>query len=179
MNKLYYEYCKTYNLNKGNCDGFLDLVNDIYYSDEVQSLMQYEQHLNIDRLQHITSVSYLSYKICKHFGWNYEAAAKAATMHDLFYYDWRDGLNGKWHKLHGYKHPTYAAMNAAELCPNITKHEIDIIKRHMWPLTLLPPNSKEGLVVSLADKYSAALEVLYSVNGRFRKKFINDIAIIK
>lgn len=179
MNKLYYEYCKTYSLNNENCDGFFDLVSEIYHSDEVQSLKQYEQHLDIDRLQHITSVSYLSYKVCKHFGWDYKSAARAATMHDLFYYDWRDGENGKWHRLHGYKHPSYAAMNAAELCPNITKHEIDIIKHHMWPLTLLPPKTKEGFVVSLADKYSAALEVLYSVSKSYKKKFLRDISKIK
>ena len=59
---LYYEYCKSYKLNKDNSDGFFDVVGDLYFTDEVQSLKQYEQHLDIDRLSHVTSVSYLSYK---------------------------------------------------------------------------------------------------------------------
>lgn len=175
MKKLYNEYCKTYKLNRENSDGFLELVDKIYNSDEVQSLSQYEQHLDIDRLQHITGVAYLSYKICKHFGWNYKSAARGAVMHDLFYYDWRDGETGKWHRLHGYKHPYYAAMNAKELCPDITDFEIQIIKRHMWPFTVFPPKSKEGFVVSFADKYCATRELMYSVSSKYKKKFLEDV----
>lgn len=85
MGKLYNEYIKTFSeLTKENSDGFLDAVSDIYYSPQVQSLAQYEQHMDIDRLMHVTGVAYLSYKICKHFGWKHENAARAAAMHDLF-----------------------------------------------------------------------------------------------
>lgn len=175
MSRLYDEYCKTYALNKNNSDGFLETVEKLYYSDEVQSLAAYEQHLDIDRLQHITAVAYLSYKICKHFGWDYKSAARGATMHDLFYYDWRDGNSGKWHKLHGYKHPRYAALNAKELYPEINELEINIISRHMWPLTIIPPKHKEGFVVSLADKYCATRELMYSLNKKYKKRFLADV----
>lgn len=175
MNKIYNEYCKTYKLSEKNSDGFFHCVNDIYNSDEVQSLAQYEQHLDINRLQHITSVAYLSYKICKHFGWDFRSAAKSAVMHDLFYYDWRDGTDGKWHRLHGYKHPYYAAMNAKELYPDITKKELEIISHHMWPLTIAPPTTKEGLIVCLADKYCATRELFYSLSKNYKKKFLNDV----
>lgn len=179
MSKLYDEYCKTYTLTKENSDGFFDAVGDIYFSPEVQSLVQYEQHLDIDRLRHITAVAYLSYKICKHFGLRYQLAARGATMHDLFYYDWRDGKTGRWHRLHGYKHPKYAALNAKELDPNITNLELEIISHHMWPLTLMPPKSLEGIVVSLSDKYCASREVLYSVSKSYKKRFLNDVERIK
>lgn len=175
MGKLYNEYCKSYKLNKENSDGFFEAVEDIYFSDEVQSLRQYEQHLEIDRLQHITTVSYLSYKICKKLSLDYKAATRAAVMHDLVYYDWRDGETGGWHRLHGYKHPNYACLNARELYPPLSAKEENIIRRHMWPLTVLPPSSKEGLVVTLMDKYCATIEVLYSVNKKFRKKFIRTV----
>lgn len=175
MGKLYNEYCKSYKLNKDNSDGFFEAVEDIYFSDEVQSLRQYEQHLEIDRLQHITTVSYLSYKICKKLSLDYKAATRAAVMHDLVYYDWRDGETGGWHRLHGYKHPNYACLNARELYPPLSAKEENIIRRHMWPLTVLPPSSKEGLVVTLMDKYCATIEVLYSVNKKFRKKFIRTV----
>lgn len=175
MGKLYNEYCKSYKLNKENSDGFFEAVEDIYFSDEVQSLRQYEQHLEIDRLQHITTVSYLSYKICKKLSLDYKAATRAAVMHDLVYYDWRDGETGGWHRLHGYKHPNYACLNARELYPPLSAKEENIIRRHMWPLTVLPPSSKEGLVVTLMDKYCATIEVLYSVNKNFRKKFIRTV----
>lgn len=175
MSKLYKTYCLAYKLNKENSDGFFDLVNNIYYSDEVQSLKQYEQHLDIDRLQHITSVAFMSYKICKYLGWDYKSAALSATMHDLFYYDWRDGKNGKWHKLHGYKHPKYAALNAKELFPEITDKELSIISHHMWPLTVIPPTSKEGIVVSLMDKYCATREIIYSTNQKYKSRFLLDV----
>ncbi|MBQ7597348.1 MAG: HD family phosphohydrolase [Clostridia bacterium] len=175
MSKLYETYCKAYRLNDKNDEGFFDVVGDIYNSDEVQSLKQYEQHLEIDRLQHITSVSFVAYVTCKKFGLDYRSAAVGAVMHDLFYYDWRDGETGKWHRLHGYKHPNYAALNAKELFPEITKKETDIIRSHMWPLTLRFPKSKEGLIVSLSDKYCATRELLYSLNKKYRERFLRDL----
>ena len=179
MSKLYYEYCKSYTLTDANSDGFFDVVGRIYQTDEVQSLKQYEQHLEIDRLQHILGVAYLSYKICKKLGWDYKSAANAAMMHDLVYYDWRDGFTGGWHKLHGYKHPKLAEMNARELCGEISALESDIIKKHMWPLTVIPPRYKEGFVVTFADKYCATREVLYSVNKKYKAKFLNDVEVLK
>jgi len=175
MIDLYKEYCKSYKLTSENCDGFLDDISDIYYSDEVQSMKQYEQHLEIDRLQHMTTVAYMTYKICKEHSLDYVAAAKAAIMHDLVYYDWRDGENGGWHCLHGYKHPNYACLNAKELYPELTEMQEDIIRCHMWPLTLKPSKYKEGLVVTFCDKYCATREVLFSVNKKFKAKFLNDI----
>lgn len=175
MSKLYKEYLKTYKLTEENCDGFFDVVREIYYSPEVQSLKAYEQHLEIDRLQHITGVAYLSYKICKGLGLDYACAARAATMHDLVYYDWRDGETGGWHRLHGYYHPSRAVMNARELYPELTDKEANIIGRHMWPLTPLPPGYKEGFVVTFCDKYCAAREVLYSVNKKYKQSFLKDL----
>lgn len=171
MSKLYEEYCKSYKLDENNSDGFFETVKDVYFSDEVQSLKQYEQHLEIDRLQHITTVAYLSYRICKKLRLDYKKAANAAVMHDLVYYDWRDGETGGWHRLHGYKHPNYACLNAKELYPELSKKEENIIRRHMWPLTVLPPGSKEGFVVTFADKYCAAIEVYYSLNKKYRTRF--------
>lgn len=179
MGKLFNEYCKTYCLDKHNSDGFFETVSDVYFTDEVQSLAQYEQHLDINRLQHITSVAYLSYKIAKKLNLDYKAAARAATMHDLFYYDWRDGINGKWHCLHGYKHPKYAVLNAKELCDDVTEHELEIISVHMWPLTVKLPKTAESLIVCFADKYSATMETLYSTNSSFKRFFIKKLDVIK
>lgn len=175
MGKLYNEYCKTYKLSEKNSNGFFDVVGDIYFSDEVQSLAKYEQHLDINRLQHITGVAYLSYYICKKLGLNYRAAARGATMHDLFYYDWRDGETGRWHKLHGYKHPEYAYLNAKELSPSSDKITLNCVRRHMWPLTVVPPRFREGYIVSFADKYCATRELMYSLSEKYKKRFLHDV----
>ena len=175
MGKLYINYCKSYRLTETNSDDFFDIVGDIYFSDEVQSLEKYEQHLDINRLQHITGVAFLSYIICRRLGLNYRCAAIGATMHDLFYYDWRDGKNGKWHKLHGYKHPQYACLNAVELTSDSDKVTLNCIKRHMWPLTVIPPRYAEGFVVSFADKYCATRELMYSLNKKYKQRFLSDV----
>ena len=86
-----------------------------------------------------------------------------------------DGETGGWHHLHGYRHPNYACLNAKELYPLLSEKEEKIIRRHMWPLTLMPPGSKEGFVVTFADKYCATIEVYYSLNKKYREKFINKI----
>ena len=77
-------YARTYSLDTGRDADFFDCVNDIYFSPEVQSLKKYPQHDKMDRLQHITSVAYLTFRVCRHFGLDYRKAARAATMHDLF-----------------------------------------------------------------------------------------------
>ena len=41
----------------------------------------------------------------------------------------------------------------------------DIIKKHMWPLTVIPPSYKESWVVTVADKYVSARETLRGVFG--------------
>ena len=172
---LYEEYLKTYKLTPENSDGFFDLVGELINTDEVQSLKQFEQHLEIDRLQHILGVSYLTYKICKNLGWNHIEATRAAVMHDLVYYDWRDGETGGWHKGHGYKHPKYAAMNAKELCADLTEKEENMIRCHMWPFTVVPPKFKEGYIVLFSDKYCATREIFYSLSKKYKEKFLDDV----
>jgi uncharacterized protein len=78
-------------------------------------------------------------------------------MHDLFYYDWHE--NDWSHRPHGYRHPRFAAENAKLLCGGLDKKSEMMILRHMWPLTPIPPSSREGIVLSLADKYCASREM--------------------
>ena len=60
MNNLYYEYCKSYNLTKENAGEFFCVIGELINSDEIQMMKQYEQHFEIDRLQHVTSVAYIT-----------------------------------------------------------------------------------------------------------------------
>lgn len=175
MSKLYNEYVKTYKLSPENSDGFYSVVGDLLETEEVNSMKEFEQHLEIDRLQHVLGVAYLSYKICKKLGWDYKSVARAGIMHDLVYYDWRDGETGGWHRLHGYKHPRLACMNAKELCPDLNETEYDAIISHMWPLTLRLPKHKEGYVIIFADKYCATRELMYSLNQKYKNKFLSDV----
>ena len=50
---------------------------------------------------------------------------------------------------------------------DIFKKEQDIIKKHMWPVTLALPRYKESYVITLVDKYSAMKESL----GYYKRRF--------
>ncbi|MDO5014984.1 MAG: hypothetical protein Q4E28_03430 [Clostridia bacterium] len=141
---------------------YYSLVSDLFALKQVQSLDDFEQHAHISRLRHTFCVSYLSYKYCQEKNLNYKSAARAGLLHDLFYYDWRKAEDNS-HRLHGFRHPGFALKNALEIT-NLSAMEQDIIKKHMWPLTVALPKFRESLVVSLIDKYCATMEVIYSKN---------------
>lgn len=168
MGKLFNAYVDSYKMESTSWQDFLDVVGDIYNSPQLQKLEQFEQHLKINRLQHIRSVAFLSFLISRKLKLNYVETARAATMHDLFYYDWRE--DDVSHKLHGLRHPSFALKNAYYLCGTLTKKEQDIIKRHMWPLTLVPPKYPESFVVTMMDKYCAIIEMAYSMSDSCREK---------
>ena len=177
MGKLFDIYIKSYCLTKENAAEFFDCIGDLYFSDEVQGLKKFPQHSTVDRLDHITSVSYMSYVYAKEHNMDFRRIARAAILHDLYYYDWHD--KAWWHRPHGYKHPRFAANNAKKLYPEISKFEENIILRHMWPLTVIPPATKAGYIVSLADKYCATRELLRADCKYFSKQFDEGIKALK
>ena len=145
MGKLFNAYVSAYRMDTKEWNEFLEVAGDIYNSPQLQKLDGFVQHFNITRLQHIRSVAFLSFLVSRKLGLNYKETARAATMHDLFYYDWHeDDLS---HKLHGLRHPKFALNNAFYLCGTLTKREQDIIKRHMWPLTITPLNILNRLLL--------------------------------
>lgn len=163
ISKLSRAYIRSFDLNPtAEAKEFFDCISDLYPTPQVQSLQQYEQHLQINRLDHITSVAYISYLVCRRLGLRYREATRGAILHDLFYYDWRD--KNSHPRPHGYLHPGIALNNARELCGDkLTEREANTIKRHMFPLTPIPPRYAEGLVVSMADKYCATWELYLSL----------------
>jgi uncharacterized protein len=62
-------------------------------------------------------------------------------------------------KFHGFAHPRIALDNA-ERHFTLNDTERDCILRHMWPLTLMPPRTRESFVVSMVDKWVASRELL-------------------
>ncbi len=173
MGKLHELYKKTYTLDEKRDKDFFDCVSDYYFTDEFQSMRPYIQHGNINRIQHINSVAYMSYRIAKRLELDYYRTARGALLHDLFYYDWHDPDPS--HRLHGYFHPGFALKNARLLSEKnnlpLSGLEENIIKRHMWPLTPTPPKYKESWIVCLSDKYCAHQESMVKLSPLRRKKF--------
>ena len=79
---------------------------------------------------------------------NIKKLIRGALLHDYFLYDWhKKGTS----VLHGVFHPLLSLQNALrdfDLCTL----EQDIIKTHMFPLTLTPPRHKESVLVCITDK---------------------------
>ncbi|MDR1956672.1 MAG: HD domain-containing protein [Treponema sp.] len=84
---------------------------------------------------------------------------RAALLHDFFLYEWH--VPGMRYILHGWAHPVIAARKAREIF-HISPKEYACIKTHMWPWTLFHiPLSREGWIISLADKIIAMKETLW------------------
>ena len=79
------------------------------------------------------------------------------------------------HNLHGFYHPGIALKNASAEY-QLTPREKDIIKKHMWPLTVVPPMCREAWIVTLADKWCSTLETLHLHHGHGAVKYltVND-----
>lgn len=138
---------------------YMECVQDILDSEVFLSTSQFIQHGDTTCMEHCIQVSYLSYCICRKYGWDYRAAARAGLLHDLFLYDWHTHAKETGNHFHGFTHPRIAARNA-EIYFSITKEEKRMIARHMWPLTFLPPMSREGMALTYADKVCSATEVI-------------------
>lgn len=122
---------------------------------EVASLAQYKHHRGKTRLDHVTEVACLSFLWSKRLALDSEAVIRGALLHDLFYYDWL--CEGP--RLHGFRHHNIALKNARKIT-RLSEKEEDIIKKHMWPLTIVPPSYMESWVVSLVDTFCSARDYL-------------------
>lgn len=134
---------------------FLEIINDILANKSIQNLKLYKHHYAYTRLEHCLSVSYYTYVICNFLHLDYKSAARAALLHDLFFYDCEDKISRP--KNHIKNHPKIALENANKLF-NLNKKEQDIILKHMWPLTFSPPKYLESFIVTVVDKYCAFKE---------------------
>lgn len=133
---------------------------------EIQKLQSlYFQHGTTTVFKHSRNVAYLCILLAKkleeklHIKFNYNNLLLGAFLHDLFLYDWHE--KDKSHRLHGYRHPLTASINAKKMC-NVNNEVIEIIKSHMWPLTITKvPRTREAILVCLVDKYVAIREIKF------------------
>jgi uncharacterized protein len=151
-------------LKKDSCnkEEYEKCIDDLIQDKVVLSMKNFIQHSNINCLEHSLYVSYSSYLICKRLGLDYRCAARGGLLHDLFLYDWH--IKRKHKRWHGFRHPYIALQNANKYF-QLNDLEKDIIKKHMWPLTIILPRYKEAYVVAFVDKYCASREIL-----KFRRK---------
>ena len=134
---------------------YLDCISDLIQNEKVKSMKNYIQHGEINCLEHCLYVSYCSYLLCREFGLDYRSAARGGLLHDFFLYDWHKGNPPEG--LHAFQHPYIAFQNASRYFI-LNPLEREIICRHMWPVTIIPPRYREAYIVLLVDKYCAFME---------------------
>lgn len=144
---------------------YLDCVRDILTHPVFQSMDAYIQHGDTTCKSHCIQVSYLAYRICKERGWDHESAARAGLLHDLFLYDWHTHAKETGKHFHGFTHPR-TAMNHASFYFDLSGREKNMILRHMWPLTPVPPRNKEGFALLYADKFCSVAEMASRAGDR-------------
>lgn len=149
-------FCKQSN------DSFYDLIQDIVETEEYCKMQGYRHHINGNTYEHSIRVAYLCYQHYQKFqsDVNLNELLRGALLHDYFLYNHHDKSNPEnisgW--AHGFKHSGRALENAMKAYPDLTKTEQDMIKRHMFPLTPVPPRTRCGWLVCFYDKVAAVGE---------------------
>ena len=158
---------------------FFHIINDIISNETVKEMKKYRQHCDTSCYEHCLRVAYYSYWISKKLGLDYISTSRAAMIHDLFLYDWRDAHKGniELEGLHAFEHPKIALKNAQNLF-ELNNIEQDIILNHMWPVTLPFPKHIETYIVTLMDKYSACKESYIYFQSKLKRNKIYRYAYV-
>lgn len=141
-------------------------ANDILESKNFKSTKDYIQHGNMSVQEHCINVAKTSLYLKHKFGipCNTNDLVRGALLHDYFLYDWHKSDTVNSHRLHGFFHPA-RALNNAKKEYHLTARQADIIIKHMWPLTIVPPMCREAWIVTIADKYCSTMETLHIHKG--------------
>ena len=142
---------------------------DILNSEKFSRLKTFIQHGNVTVYEHSIHVALCAIKLNEKLGIKARTRelVRGALLHDYFLYDWHfaDSPGNLHPKLHGFYHPGIALKNATRDF-TLSEREKEIIRKHMWPLTVKPPRCREAWVVCLADKYASTLETLRLKKGK-------------
>ena len=141
-------------------DEFNTIIKDIIDNPYVLDMKNFRQHCDTSTFEHSYKVAYISYKICKKLNLDYKSVARAGMLHDFYLYDWR--IKSSWHRWHAFKHGRFASINACKLF-DLSNKEIDMIKKHMWPITIIPPRYAMTYFIGIVDKYCAIMELVVTI----------------
>ncbi len=154
--------------------------DEILQSEEMQEAFEQIHHKWSTVGEHTLRVAFTSVLICYvlrklKIKVNVPAVVVGSLCHDL-------GILGRADKYFSKKechreHAKESVEVARELVDDLSEKAEDIIERHMWPMGKSKfPNSIEGAVVSVADKYTAVKDIIKGsdANGTGVKYFVRD-----
>ena len=157
-------------------DNWLLLVKDILLNDEFQRRKMFKHHHNLSVWDHSILVSFKSYLVGRYFHADLRVCAIAGLLHDFYSQAWlstpelEEFEGGRYttlmkkpkslFQMHGFTHAGDAAKNYIKYFPALEDKKItNSIKRHMFPLNLIPPRYKEGIIISSVDKWNSVHEL--------------------
>ncbi len=146
---------------------FRNILSETAKQSRLRQCRMYTQHGSTTVLRHCLQVAYTAYYIADRLNIdvNEEELVRGALLHDYFLYDWHEK---SWaNSIHGFTHPRKAMINAsADL--DLSDREKNMILRHMFPLTPVPPKYREGVLLCVSDKICALRETLAGKKPRTR-----------
>ena len=137
---------------------------EVLESEEMKQAFEQTHHLWSTVGEHTMRVTVTSILICyvlKKLGIKVKLpiVVVGALCHDL-------GMLGRAEKYESDKechreHPKESVIVAQEILEDLPEEVKDVIERHMWPMgESKAPNSIEGVIVSVADKYNAVKDLV-------------------
>jgi uncharacterized protein len=155
---------------------WFEIVKPVLMHDEFQKRKLFFHHFNLSVWDHSILVSFNAYLYSLYFTCDSRVCALAGLLHDFYPWTWQyneeleelDG--GKYlvelktkHPLfrqHGFTHGKAASINYVKYFPELEDDRItNSIKRHMFPLTPIPPKYKEGMIITLVYKLNSSREL--------------------
>lgn len=138
----------------------MEIVEEVCRESSFLMTEQYIQHGITSVYRHSLAVAYYSCWLAERFNIRVrkKELIRGGLLHDYFLYDWHEKCKGR--SFHGFTHPGCALRNA-DRDFDLTMVEKDIIRKHMFPLTPIPPMHREGLLVCIADKVCSTYETIH------------------
>lgn len=157
-------------------DEWMLIVEDVLLHDEFQKRKLFLHHHHLSVWDHSILVSFRAFEVAKYFHADARICALAGLLHDFYSQAWistpelEQLENGKYttlmkekkpfYKMHAFTHAEDASENYIRFFPELKNKKItDSIKRHMFPLTLIPPKYKEGFIITIIDKFNSVHEM--------------------
>ncbi len=136
---------------------FIAFAAPIIKHGSFQKTKAIRQHGETTRFSHCVSVAYYSLRTAARLKipCDIQSLVRGGLLHDYYFYDRRQKNISQF--KNSFIHPKVAVFNAMRDY-NISPLEQNIIVRHMFPITLIPPKYREGLIVCITDKICGLAE---------------------
>lgn len=175
-------------------DEWYEIVKDILNDEEFLKRKKFKHHGEVSVYEHCCLVSLKSYTLAKKLHADSRIAAIAGLLHDFYPKAWVDSeelkeldpeysslLNKKlplW-KMHGFVHAKEACLNYQKFYPHLVDRKVtNAIKRHMFPLNIVPPRYIESWIITIVDKECSTKDIIH-IKGMPKKLVIWFIKLFK